>query len=73
MIETARLLLRPMREDDIDDLLAIFADPKVMAAFAVAPFDRARMERWVRRNLGHQAEYGYGRFSVILKANELLI
>ena len=73
MIETARLILRPMRTEDTDALLAIFADPKAMAAFAVAPFDRAQMDRWVRRNLEHQARYGYGLFAVILKANGLLI
>jgi RimJ/RimL family protein N-acetyltransferase len=73
MIETTRLLLRPMHEDDMDDLLAILADPRVMAAFGVAPFDRAQMERWVQRNLGHQAAHGYGLFSVILKENNILI
>lgn len=73
MIDTARLLLRPMRAADTDALLAIFADPKVMAAFAAAPFDRAQMERWVRRNLEHQARYGYGLFAVILKESGLLI
>lgn len=59
MIETARLLLRPMCTEDTDALLA--------------PFDRARMVRWMRRNLEHQARYGYGLFSVILRANGLLI
>ena len=33
MIETARLLLRPMRAEDTEDLLTIFADPAVMASF----------------------------------------
>jgi RimJ/RimL family protein N-acetyltransferase len=73
MIETARLLLRPMQTEDIDCLLAIFADPKVMAAFSAPPFDRARMERWVRRNLEHQSTHGYGLFSVILKTSGLII
>ena len=72
-IETPRLLLRPMREEDVDDLLGIFGDPKVMAAFASAPFDRRQMEQWVQRNLDHQARHGYGLFSVILKANGLLV
>jgi RimJ/RimL family protein N-acetyltransferase len=72
-IETARLLLRPMRATDVDDLLHIFADPRVMAAFDSAPFDRARMERWTRRNLDHQAEHGFGLYSVILKADGILI
>ena len=73
MIETARLLLRPMRSADIDELLLIFTDPKVMASFGIAPFDRAQMERWVQRNLNHQTEYGYGLFSVVLKATGVLI
>jgi RimJ/RimL family protein N-acetyltransferase len=62
-----------MRADDVDELLAIFADPEVMAAFDVQPFDRARMTQWVQRNLDHQIEHGYGLFSVILKSSGLLI
>ncbi len=73
MIETDRLLLRPMRLDDVDPLLAVFGDPAVMAAFGVPPFDRAAMEQWVQRNLDHQTAHGYGLFAVILKANGLLI
>lgn len=73
MIETPRLLLRPMTADDTAALLGIFADPRVMAAFDTAPFARPQMERWVARNLAHQARHGYGLFSVILKADGLLI
>jgi RimJ/RimL family protein N-acetyltransferase len=73
MIETPRLLLRPMVAEDTDALLRIFADPRVMAAFGVEQFARPQMERWVRRNLDHQAEHGYGLFSVILKENGVLV
>jgi len=62
-----------MKPDDVDPLLAIFADPKVMAAFHAPPFDRIKMLQWVQRNLDHQAIHGYGLFSVILKSNRLLI
>ena len=72
-LETARLRLRPMVAEDVDDLLAVFADPKVMASFGGTLFDRQQMEGWVQRNLQHQAEYGYGLFSVILKAEARLI
>ena len=72
-LETARLLLRPMRAGDFDDLLLVFTDPNVMAAFDSAPFDRGQMARWLQRNLEHQAAYGYGLFTVILKTNGLLI
>lgn len=73
MLETPRLLLRPMRIEDTADLLHIFTDPQVLAAFDARPFDQQQMERWVKRNLDHQEQYGYGLFSVILKANGLLI
>ncbi len=72
-LETTRLRLRPMQATDLDDLLLIFTDRKVMAAFDSAPFDRQQMAQWLQRNLDHQAEYGYGLFSVILKANGLLV
>lgn len=73
MIETNRLLLRPMLPQDIDPLLGIFGDPRVMASFGVAPFDRDQMQRWVQRNLDHQDRHGYGLFVVILRESGELI
>ena len=73
MLETARLQLRPMTPDDLDALLRIFTDPSVMAAFSTPPFDRAQMQRWLQRNLEHQAEHGYGLFALILKETGELI
>lgn len=72
-LETERLLLRPMQTDDVDALLPIFSDPRVMASFGGVLFDRAQMAWWVQRNLDHQRRYGYGLFSVILKDSGLLI
>jgi len=62
-----------MQASDVDDLLHIFGDPKVMAVFGTAPFNREQMERWIKRNLEHQSRHGYGLFSVILKSEGLLI
>lgn len=73
MIETTRLLLRPMQAEDTDALLKIFADPKVMASFGVAPFEPEQMKHWVQRNLDHQNEFGYGLFSVIHQESGILI
>ena len=72
-IETLRLTLRLMELSDLDDLLHIFGDPKVMASFDAEPFNREQMERWLQRNLAHQKTYGYGLFSVILKSDHTLI
>ncbi len=73
MLETARLRLSPMAAEDVEALLPIFTDPQVMASFGGALFDRAQMERWVQRNLAHQAQYDYGLFVVRLKTNGLVI
>ena len=62
-----------MCADDVEALLIIFSDPKVMASFDGVLFDREQMERWVQRNLAHQAQYGYGLFSVFHRATQQLI
>jgi RimJ/RimL family protein N-acetyltransferase len=73
IIETERLILRPMLAADIDALLIIFTDPAVMASFGGELFSREQMEHWLQRNLDHQIECGYGLFSVILKSDGTLI
>jgi RimJ/RimL family protein N-acetyltransferase len=72
-LETPRLILRPMLAADLDALLLIFTDPKVMASFGVGLFSREQMQRWLQRNLDHQSQFGYGLFSVILKTDGTLI
>ncbi len=62
-----------MLESDLESLLLIFTDPKVMAAFDHPPFTHEQMSRWLKRNLDHQDEYGYGLFSVIFKETGELI
>jgi RimJ/RimL family protein N-acetyltransferase len=73
VIETERLVLRSMVAEDLDDLLGIFGDPVVMAAFREAPLDREQVGRWLVRNLEHQREHGYGLFAVCLKGGGRLI
>lgn len=72
-LESPRLYLRLMQSSDLDDLLNIFGDPKVMASFGGATFNRQQMEHWMQRNIEHQNLHGYGLFSTILKSEELLI
>lgn len=72
-LDTKRLILRPMIESDFNALHLIFTDPKVLAAFDHAPFTQEQMQRWLQRNLDHQDEFGYGLFSVILRATGELI
>jgi ribosomal-protein-alanine N-acetyltransferase len=73
MIETPRLILRPMGAADTDAFMQVFADPRVMAAFGEDPFDHRQTEEWVQRNLAHQDTYGYGLYTVILKADNAIV
>ena len=73
MIESHRLILRRMREDDFHDLLRIFTDEKVMKSFNLRSFSLSQMHKWMNRNLDHQKKYVYGLYSVFLKPNQNLI
>ena len=55
---TPRLTLRPWRDDDLDALAAIVADPLVMRHFP-APLDRDGAEALVARMAAHDAEHGF--------------
>jgi len=66
MIETERLILRKMREEDAEALFSIFSDPVAMRYFGVT-FDRPRMDKWVRDNLDHEQQHGFSLLSVVLK------
>ncbi|MDX9856742.1 MAG: GNAT family N-acetyltransferase [candidate division Zixibacteria bacterium] len=72
MIETRRLILRQMREDDAEALFGIFSDPIAMTYFGVV-FDRSKMDTWVRKNLEHERQHGFSLRSVILKDNGVVI
>ena len=73
MLETRRLILRLMRPDDVDGLLKIFSDPKVMRSFGTDPFTKPRMEEWVWRNIIHQQKHGYGLFTAIHKDDNIIV
>jgi len=73
ILETHRLRLRLTKESDLDDLLKIFSAPKVMAAFNEHPFTRQQMANWLKRNLSHQEQHGYGLCAVELKDEGALI
>lgn len=73
VIETKRLILRLMDENDCTGMLRIFTDANVMKSFNMPAFSPAQMKAWIDRNLDHQKKYGYGLFAVIVKRNQELI
>lgn len=73
MIQSERLTLRTMTIDDVEPLLKVFTDPAVMASFGGGSFDRVQMEQWVKRNLEHQEQHGYGLFTLLHRSDEVIV
>jgi RimJ/RimL family protein N-acetyltransferase len=67
MIETERLLLRPYREEDLDELFAMNSDVRILKYLGNTPNTRA--ESWMRllRNVGHWSLKGFGVFAIFEK------
>ena len=66
-IETARLLLRQWREDDLDTYARICSDPEVMRYMGGGPLTRAETERRVEKIVRSWEERGFGLWAVEYK------
>lgn len=66
VIETPRLILRRLRADDTDAILAVIGDPVVMQYYP-RTFERKDAEEWIERNLRRYDDYGHGLYAVVLK------
>lgn len=69
VLETERLLLRKMDQQDLPDLQKILQDPAVMYAYE-GPFDEAETQAWLDKQLRRYQEDGVGLYAVILKNAE---
>jgi [ribosomal protein S5]-alanine N-acetyltransferase len=65
VIETERLILRPYRQDDLDDLAPMFADPEHMRWYP-APFTREQSQAWIDKQFERYERDGFGLFVVEL-------
>lgn len=74
IIETDRLRLRILRDSDLDDLAALFADPDVMRYVGTGqPTDRAEAEKALASIIAHWEREGFGRWAIEDKhTNEFL-
>ena len=66
ILETERLLLREMTQDDLPALQGILQDEETMYAYNGA-FDEAETQAWLDRQLSRYAQYGFGLWAVVLK------
>ena len=68
ILETDRLILREMTQDDYPALAAILQDEQTMYAWEGA-FSGAETQEWLDRNLCRYAEDGFGFWAVVLKSS----
>ena len=66
IIETERLYLREMTEDDFEALNKVLADSDIMQHYPYA-FDEARVRNWIQRNIDRYRIFGFGLWAVCLK------
>ena len=66
MIETQRLYLREMTDEDFDALYAVLADSDVTAHYPYT-FDEKRVWGWIQKNKERYRIFGFGLFAVVLK------
>ena len=66
IIETERLILRRMTEDDFDALYRVLADRDIMKHYPY-PFDEEKVRSWIGRNIERYRVFGFGLWAVCLK------
>jgi RimJ/RimL family protein N-acetyltransferase len=71
-LTSERLILRPWREEDLDALAQLCADPEVMAHFP-STLDRAGSAELLGRLMAHQAEHGFGFWALQRQADGAVI
>ena len=68
-VETARLVLRPWCEEDLDQLLGLYADSEVMRYLGGKVFDRTEAWRQMASMIGHWYLRVYGIWAVEEKSS----
>ena len=72
MLRTARLILRPWRDTDLEPVARISADPDVMRYFHITR-TRAQSDAWVGRTQAHIERHGFGVWAVeLIETSELI-
>ena len=72
ILETERLILREMTDNDYDALAAVLTDSSIMQHYPYT-FDEARVRSWISRNRDRYVRDGFGLWAVCLKENGEMI
>lgn len=65
--ETERLIIREMKQSDLDALCRIMCDEEVMHAAYESAFSIEEVQGWLNRHLKRYEDYGFGLWAVVLK------
>jgi RimJ/RimL family protein N-acetyltransferase len=71
-LETRRLTLRPLCDDDLDDICLLLGDTDALALWG-APLDRGGARRWIERNMTRYQADCIGRCAIVLRATGRLV
>jgi RimJ/RimL family protein N-acetyltransferase len=71
-LETARLTLRQLDDDDLDHMCRLLGDREALALWG-EPLTREGARQWIERNKARYEGLGFGRFAVILRATGELV
>ena len=66
ILETERLFLRELNNDDFDALYRVFADKDSMRHYPYT-FDEERVRKWIETNIERYRVFGFGLWAVCLK------
>ena len=66
ILETERLILREMDQNDFNSLYAVLADSDIMEHYPYT-FDEVRVRNWITRNMERYSKDGFGLWAVVLK------
>lgn len=72
VIETERLILREMTENDFEALHKVLADSDTMQHYPYT-FDENRVRNWIARNTERYRIFGFGLWAVCLKETDEVI
>lgn len=72
MLETKRLVLRELIQEDFDDVCKLLRDPVVMYAYEGA-FNEQEVQEWLDKQFRRYANDGFGLWGVVEKSSGELI
>ncbi len=72
ILETERLILREMKQNDFQDLAEILQNPKVMYAYEY-DFSDNDVQVWLDRQIDRYKKYGFGLWAIVLKNTNAMI